>query len=439
MGKKREDLTGKVFNRLTAIEGFINEKGYLVWKCRCECGKEVIVYPSNLRNGSAKSCGCHVIVDFTGKVFGKLTTIEFVEKDSKGVELWKCKCECGNEVVKKKPLLVNGKTTTCGCYKPLIEDLTGKVFERLTVIEFAGMDKVSNISTWKCKCECGEETIVRRSNLTTGKTRSCGCLLREKDTLEDLTGEVFGRLTVLKYAGFDSKNKVAKWKCKCECGEIIITRKQGLKNGTTRSCGCLQRDTIGSSRFKHGLYNHRMYGIWGNMRDRCNNPNNAHYQSYGGRGIKVCDEWDKDFEAFYRDMIDTYKDELTLDRKDVNGDYSPENCRWATMMEQGNNRRNNNFITVFGEKLSIAQAARKYNMVEHTLRDRVKRGLTPEEAVTKKSKPTITVFGEELTFSQAAKKYGLQSRTISDRIKRGLTPEEAVTLQKWHTGQEKKK
>ncbi|MGV7002497.1 helix-turn-helix domain-containing protein [Priestia megaterium] len=262
------------------------------------------------------------------------------------------------------------------------EDLTGQVFNKLTVIEYMGLDATKKQAMWKCRCECGKEIIVRKRNLKVGHTKSCGCISKVNKYREDLTGRVFGRLTVIEYGGFDQKHKVATWKCKCECGEEITTRKQNLLSGDTRSCGCLQRETVTATATKHGLHNHRLYKIWHGMRGRCNNPNAPHYERYGGRGIRVCEEWDKSFETFYKDMIDTYKEGLTIDRIDVNGNYEPGNCKWATMMEQGNNRRNNRVIEVFGETMTIAQAARKYNVKERTLRDRIKRGLVPEEAVT---------------------------------------------------------
>lgn len=315
--------------------------------------------------------------DLAGKVFGKLTAIEYT-----GSKKWKCKCECGKEVTTRAASLKNGTTKSCGCIKKdkkPKEDLTGKVVNKLTVVEYAGSKNGYNM--WKCRCECGKEIITRTASLNNGKAKSCGCIKKVNKFREDLTGQVFEKLTVIEYVGYDPETRAVMWKCKCECGKEIITRKSHLKRGNSKSCGCLTRRA--DLNLKHGLYKHPIYNRWENMRRRCNNPNDTAYENYGGRGIKVCKEWNNSFEAFHRDMAATYKEGLTLERKDVNGDYSPENCVWATMMEQGNNKRTTRFITVFGEKMSMSEACRKYDINWNTLDHRLnKMGLSPEDAVT---------------------------------------------------------
>ncbi|SSY69947.1 Uncharacterised protein [Priestia megaterium] len=317
--------------------------------------------------------------DLTGKVFGKLTAIEYV-----GSRKWKCKCECGEEITTRPDALKAGKTKSCGCIRKETQkkgpskDLIGKTFGKLTVVEYAGSKNLNHM--WKCKCECGEETTVRTTYLNNGHTKSCGCLRKESKFREDLTGQVFGRLTVIEYAGSKGTN-YGLWKCKCECGKETISRLDTLKNGNAKSCGCLTRN--GESSITHGLSKHRLYSIYENMRKRCNDPSHKAYKHYGGRGIKICEAWSNSVEAFIRDMGDSFEEGLTLERKDVNGNYSPENCKWATMIEQGSNRRNNRHITVFGEKMTVIQASRKYNINVSTLRHRlfVLKQL-PENAVT---------------------------------------------------------
>lgn len=315
--------------------------------------------------------------DLTGKVFERLTAIEYA-----GSKKWKCKCQCGEEITTRASALKNGTTKSCGCLKKgkkPKEDLTGKVVNKLTVVEYVGA--IKGYHMWKCRCECGEEVTKRTGDLNSGKPKSCGCIKKVNKYREDLIGKVFERLTVIEYAGYEPKTRAVMWKCKCECGEEITTRKSHLMRGDAKSCGCLTRRA--NLNLKHGLYKHPIYNIWEKMRRRCNNPNDTAYHNYGGRGIKVCDEWNESFEAFHGDMADTFKEGLTLERKDVNGGYSPENCTWATRMEQSNNTRVTRYIEVFGEKMPFQMAARKYNINPNTLHHRINNmGLSPEDAVT---------------------------------------------------------
>ena len=171
---------------------------------------------------------------------------------------------------------------------------------------------------------------------------------------EDITGRRFGRLTVL-YQGEDaitpSNGKhIQRYMCLCDCGNTKLIRKYHLTRGLILSCGCLHRENLGEYRKKHG-YSHkeRLYGVWLNMKERCRNPKNNHYKSYGGRGISVCDEWSNDYLAFrswslnhgYAEEVRlSGRNNLTIDRIDVNGNYCPENCRWITNKENCLNKRN---------------------------------------------------------------------------------------------------
>lgn len=168
--------------------------------------------------------------------------------------------------------------------------------------------------------------------------------------LIDLTGKKFNRLEVIERA--ENIGKKVAWKCRCDCGNEIVATGSALKSGNTQSCGCLHKE----NHSKHGMYKTRIYKTWGNMNARCYCKNSLRFDSYGGRGITVCDEWKNSFEAFYDwAMANGYADDLTIDRIDVNGNYEPENCRWVSNLEQQNNRRNNVLIEYGCESHTIAE------------------------------------------------------------------------------------
>lgn len=173
----------------------------------------------------------------------------------------------------------------------------------------------------------------------------------------DLTGQKFGRLTVI---GLDESKNTRKtyWICQCECGGIKSARSDSLLCGAIKSCGCMKReqDKVNLGRTIHGQEGTRLYLIWQKMKDRCLNTNNSHYHRYGGRGIKVCDEWHNSFVPFYEWAINNgYTEELTLDRIDNDGNYEPSNCRWVTMQEQCNNRSSNIKITIGNATKTLLQ------------------------------------------------------------------------------------
>ena len=186
-----------------------------------------------------------------------------------------------------------------------------------------------------------------------------------------MIGKRFGRLVVLKRD--DSSKRRIKYICRCDCGEIKSIQKCHLLSGATQSCGCLQKERARESNLKHNGRKEykRLYNIWKNMRKRCNNPNNIRYKDYGGRGIKICNEWDN-FEEFKDwSLANGYSDNLEIDRIDNNKGYSPDNCRWVTTKTNNRNRRNTAVIIIDNKEISlglIEEIFDKYNVILYSKR-----------------------------------------------------------------------
>jgi hypothetical protein len=260
-------------------------------------------------------------------------------------------------------------------------DLTGQKYGRLTIIEKA---QTEGRAKYVCKCDCGTMVVVQSSNLKNGHTTSCGCARKQAASeYEYITGQIFGKLIAVKRVKTPGERE-AKWICKCDCGGATKTRISNLKTGVTKSCGCRRTEILTELKTTHGGRKTRIYNIWNKMKRRCNDPKDRSYYQYGGRGISVCEEWNHSFEVF-RDWAykNGYTEELSIDRIDNDGNYCPENCRWATATTQARNRRSNTRIEFKGKVHSFAEWGEITGIPMHTLRDRILRYDWPiERALT---------------------------------------------------------
>lgn len=271
------------------------------------------------------------IKDETGKKYGMLLAVRF-DKRIGLKTFWVFKCDCGEEISRGinsvKTSYKKYKNLSCGCARKGIAVLDEKnnKYGLLTAIKFYGVQKGKAV--WVFKCDCGGEVIRKITSIKyKGANSSCGCQKRV-----DLKGK-YGMLTPIKYTNSDS-NGNAKWLVQCDCGsKPFITWASSLTTGHTKTCGCVPPSRT------HGQSYHRLYSTWWNMKQRCDNPKSLSFSRYGGRGITYIKSWSK-IENFLNDMADGFKEGLSMDRIDNDGNYCPENCRWATWEQQANNKSN---------------------------------------------------------------------------------------------------
>lgn len=214
--------------------------------------------------------------------------------------------------------------------------------------------------------------------------------------LKDLTSNIYGKLTVINRA--DNKNKKVFWNCVCECGNTKTISRDSLMSGGTDNCGCLAHERRSKSKTKHGksvrTKTTKEYRAWVKLKSRCYIKSDTGYKRYGARGIKVCDRWINSFVNFSLDMGKCPSKYHSIDRVDNNGDYSPQNCRWATVSEQANNRRNNRIVEFNGLKMTCAQWERHLLLPHHVVSKRLYYGWSIEEALTRKPKTYQLAMGK---------------------------------------------
>lgn len=261
----------------------------------------------------------------------------------------------------------------------------GDKFNNLTIISF------DNNFDWQnadCLCDCGNMINVKKKSLLYDKVKSCGCT-RKREPRLDKIGEKYGFLTI-KNVFFEKKgNKLRSvCECVCDCGNKVNVLLYTLYRRETRSCGCYKKNN--PANFKHGMSKKGKwtdeYATYSGMIQRCYNKKSKRYKDYGGRGIKVCDKWKGNFVNFYNDMGKRPSPKHSLDRIDVNGDYSPENCRWATDAEQAANTRKNIWIEYNGERKILSHWCKILDIKDYSLSTWIKKGKSFEDFLIKNKK-----------------------------------------------------
>jgi len=192
---------------------------------------------------------------------------------------------------------------------------------------------------------------------------------------QDLIGKKFGKLTVIKEG--ENKGKNTTWICKCDCGEEKTILAYNLTSGKSKSCGCVRGEKLGNLVRTHGFSNTRLYHIYKGIKQRCHNENNPAYMYYGGKGVSICNEWNCDYLKFKEWSLNNNYDEfVSIDRINPDGNYCPENCRWVSMQKQQNNKLNSMFVTIGDDKLTIAEWADKSKTNKQTLYSKFYRLIT---------------------------------------------------------------
>ena len=248
----------------------------------------------------------------------------------------------------------------------------------------------------------------------------------------NLLGKQFGRLTVIERTDDYVSPKgvhASRWLCKCSCEKNTIKAVTTgcLTSGNTKSCGCLCADTIKKFSTKHKQSKKRLYDVFYDMKGRCYSKKFKGYNSYGGRGIKVCNEWLNDFMAFHdwayangykEEVLPNGRNKWTLDRINVNGDYCPENCRWITVQEQAFNRRENRLITYNGKTQTITEWSKELKIHRNTLYNRINSNYSIEKAFTtpvKEKKTEEQIVKEKIEIIKYIKK-GMKNKEISEKL-----------------------
>lgn len=253
--------------------------------------------------------------------------------------------------------------------RPIIphEELVGEKFGRLLVLKYEKAEQAGKHGMYKCLCDCGNIIHTRKSALLAGKSTSCGHCYQKRI----YPGMRTKMLTVVKQAGKNEHRSIL-WECRCDCGKVINVTASALRKGQ-QSCGCI------AGKVTHHQTNTRLYSIWSGIKRRCYNQHDKSYQKwYGSKGIMMCDEWKNNFISF-RDwsISNGYAEGLTIDRINSDGNYEPSNCRWVTPRTQATNKSNNVWLTHNGETLTVTDWARRLKVTQSTIKRRFAKYKSP--------------------------------------------------------------
>ena len=236
----------------------------------------------------------------------------------------------------------------------------------------------------------------------------------------DMVGQRYGRLTVIRAVASPTQKDWhgAWWECRCDCGRRVTAPRRHLIRGDRRSCGCK----------RHGRRRTPEYRIWLNMVQRCTNPRNPGWPNYGGRGITLCERW-RQFENFYADMGPRPSVRHSIERDDNDGPYAKENCRWATRVEQANNRRDNLRLTVGGRTQTAAQWERELGLTLNSISRRVAAGMSATQAIDprRRTEKLVTIRGHAQPLTAWLREKRIHVATYYSRLKRGWSVERALT------------
>jgi hypothetical protein len=313
-------------------------------------------------------------------------------------------------------------------------DLTGQRFGRLLVGYVTRRPGCRTF--WHCLCDCGNTVEVEGSHLRNGGTQSCKCLAREKlnegrqqahdAKLIDITGERFGRLVARSIAEHRQMTHGIHvfWHCDCDCGNTKKVDGAKLRSGHTKSCGCISREM----HYTHGQTLTAEYQILQGMIQRCYNPKHPSYGDYGGRGITVCDEWRYSFEAFYKAVGKRPSPQHSIERKNNELGYSPENVIWATQAVQTRNTRRNRLFTISGRTQCLQDWVNESVLPPGTVNTRLRLGWSIEEALNPETQNhLITHNGMTQSLAEWSRQTGINKTTIQSRLKRHWSIERTLT------------